>query len=341
MQKTLLVIRCFFFLLCLWGSWLVWYAGGFSEEAGPSRFLFIGSLLGALTILVDILLKGFSLRGLTAVTFGLAMGAFVAYLISASPLFEYGDPEIIFQVRVILFIVTTYLATVMALRGRDEFNLVIPYVRFVPQQTDTPVVVLDTSALIDGRIVGICKAKFLIAELVIPRFVLGELQSIADSNDPHRQERGRKGLQVLNELRKLSHLHITIHESDLVRPNEVDAKLIFVAESLRAKLLTTDYNLAQLAEFHGIDWLNLSKLAKAMQTETLVGDSFTIELVKEGKAPGQAVGYLEDGSMVVVNDSAHYVGKEVNVEIVSVIPSSGGKMIFAERVSESGSTEGN
>lgn len=328
MQKTITVIRCLFFCLSIIGAGLVWLAGNFEGKESLVYYLVFGALMGALTILVDVFLKGFSLRGLTAVTFGLAMGALIAFLISASPLLEYGDEVVIFQVRLGLFIVSMYLGAVIALRGRDEFNLVIPYIKFVPQKIDTPLVVLDTSALIDGRILGVCKSKFLASEFVIPRFVVDELQHIADSQDTVRQEKGRKGLQILNELRKLPHIHITIHESELAKPQEADAKLVFVAQSVKGKLLTTDYNLAKLAEFHNIDWLNLNSLAKALSPNVTVGERFEVELIRSGKESGQAVGYLGDGSMVVVNQAEDMIGQTVNVEVVSVIPSAGGKMVF-------------
>jgi len=331
MQKTIFIIRCLFFLLSVTGAWLLWYAGNFDGTDRLVYYLLFGALIGAFTILVDVFLKGFSLRGLTALTFGLAMGALTAFLMSTSPLFEHGDPSLLFQVRLAMFVICMYLGAVVALRGRDEFNLVIPYVKFIPQKTDTPLVVVDTSALIDGRIVGICKSKFMTSELIVPRFVMTELQYIADSQDPVRQERGRKGLQVLNELRKINHLHISIHESEVVRSQEVDAKLIFVTESLGARLLTTDYNLAKLAEFHGIEWLNLNRLGKAMHPETLVGETFEVELVKTGKEPGQAVGYLEDGSLVVVSDASQMIGQVAHVEVVGIIPSAGGKIVFAKK----------
>ena len=332
MLKTIIIIRFFFITLSIIGAWLIWFAGDYQDSKRLFYHITFGILLGALTVLVDIFLKGFSLRGLTALTFGLAMGSLIAYLLSVSPLFEYGNPEIIYQVRLILFVVCMYLGTVVALRGRDEFNLVIPYVRFIPRKADNPAVVLDTSALIDGRVVGICKAKFLSSELVIPRFVLNELQTIADSADPNRQERGRKGLQVLNELRKLRHLDITIYESELTKSQKVDEKLIFVAESLNAKLLTTDYNLAKLAEFQGIDWLNLTDLAKVMRLEIVAGEQLEVDLVKNGKEPGQAIGFLDDGSMVVVNNAVNDIGHKLQVEVSSVIPSAGGKMIFATKL---------
>lgn len=332
MKKTLFAIRAVFFVLCGAGGWLLCYA---VTEWDSHRLLAttIGLLIGALVILVDIMLKGFSLRGLSAITFGLGIGSLIAYLIGTSPLFARGDQETSYVFQLVLFVVCTYLATVIALRGKDEFNLVIPYVRFVPHEVDVPLVVVDTSVLIDGRIARVCEAGFLNAALVIPRFVLNELQSVADSTDPLKQSRGRRGLDVLNELRRLKHLDIRVPESEVSKRTDVDAKLVFLAQSMRAKLLTTDYNLGKMAEFHGVQWLNLNLLAKSLRPELMVGEPIEVDLVKPGKDEGQAVGYLEDGSMVVINDGRGYLGRRVNAEIISVLPTGGGKMIFARVVS--------
>ena len=329
MNKTLFPIRIVFVVLCALGGWLLCYA---VQEWDNYRMLAtaIGLLIGILVVLVDVLLKGFSLRGMSAVTVGLAVGSLIAYLLSTSPLFQYGDPEIVHLARLAVFIIATYLCTVIALRGKDEFNLIIPYVRFVPQEVDVPLVVVDTSALIDGRIVRLCESGFLSSVLVIPRFVLHELQSVADSNDMKTQARGRRGLETLNSLRKIKNLELRITDSEVSRPGDVDAKLVFLAQSMRAKLLTTDYNLAKMAEFHGVHWLNLSALSRALRPEMVLGEVFEVELVKSGKEPGQAVGYLEDGSMVVVANGHEHIGKRVDAEIISILPSAGGKMVFAK-----------
>jgi uncharacterized protein YacL len=338
MNRTLLPIRFIFVVLCAAGGWLVCYT--IQEwDAFRLRAMLIGLLIGVLVVLVDVLLKGFSLRGLSALTFGLAVGALVAYVISVSPLLEYGDlkygdPQMVYLVRLALFLICSYLGTVIALRGKDEFNLVIPYVRFVPHEVDVPLVVVDTSALIDGRVAKVCEAGFINAALVIPRFVLEELQHVADSTEPLRQARGRRGLEVLNELRRIKNLDLRIHESEVSKRQDVDAKLVFLAQSMRAKLLTTDYNLAKMAEFHGVAWLNLNNLARSLRQEFMVGDTIEIDLVKLGKEEGQAVGFLDDGSMVVVNAARAYVGQRVTAEITSVLPSGGGKMIFARFVGE-------
>jgi len=169
---------------------------------------------------------------------------------------------------------------------------------------------------------------------VIPRFVLDELHAVANSSDPHKQARGRRGIETLNLLRKIKHIDIRTPESDIAKKQDVDAKLVFLAQSMRAKLLTTDFNLAKMAEFHGVQWLNLNVLSKALRPELVLGEWLEVELIKAGKDEGQAVGYLEDGSMVVVNNARTLVGQQVHVEISSVLPSAGGKMIFARLVSE-------
>jgi uncharacterized protein YacL len=286
-------------------------------------------------VLVDVMLKGFSLRGLSALTFGIAVGSIIASLVATSPLLAEGDPEVIFLVRLGLFLICPYLSTVIALRGKDEFNLVIPYVRFVPHEVDVPLVVVDTSVLIDGRIARVCETGFLSAALVIPRFVLNELHVIADSPDPLRQARGRRGLDVLNALRGIKNLDIRIIESEVAKKEDADAKLVFIAQSMRAKLLTTDYNLAKMAEFQGVPWLNLNKLSKSLRPELMIGERMEIELVKPGKEESQAIGYLADGSMVVVTDARQHIGQHVGVEIVSLLPTGAGKMIFARMAADS------
>jgi uncharacterized protein YacL len=331
MYKTIVILRIFFFLICITGSYLVCYSIPDWDQY-RTLAVFIGANIGILVILIDVFLKGFSLRGLTALTFGLFVGWLFALFISSSPLFENGDPQILFLVRLSLFVILMYLGAVIALRGRDEFNLVIPYVRFEPHGVDVPLVVLDTSILIDGRIIRICESKFMGYALVIPRFVLDELQRIADSSDVQRQTKGRKGLEVLNQLRKMKHLDLRIHESDVSKRQNVDAKLVFLAQSMNAKIMTTNFNLAQMAEFHTIDWLNINALAKALNPDFNIGEIFDVELVKEGKEPGQAVGFLNDGSMVVVNDGNNLIGQSVRIEVQSILPSAGGKMVFAKAV---------
>jgi uncharacterized protein YacL len=184
---------------------------------------------------VDILLKGFSLRGLSALTFGIFTGSLIAFMVSASPLLDEGDPQMIYLVRLALFVICSYLGAVIALRGKDEFNLVIPYVRFVPHEVDVPLVVLDTSALIDGRVVRVCEAQFITAVVIIPQFVIEDLHYIADSRDQARQSKGRRRLESLNALRKIPNLDLRIQESEVGKKQSPDEKLIFIAQSMKAE----------------------------------------------------------------------------------------------------------
>jgi uncharacterized protein YacL len=334
LNRTITIIRAFFILLCGVGGAVVPLSiGGWEPWWGLG--VIAGLLAGLLVVLVDVQLRGFSLRGLSALAFGLALGGLVSWLIGASPLFEGGPESILYPGRVILFIVCTYLGAVVALRGKDEFNFVIPYVRFVPHEVDVPLVIIDSSALIDGRIAKICATHFMGAALIIPRFILTDLQRIADSPDPARKARGRRGLDTLNALRAIRNIDLRIHESEVSNRQELESKLVFLAQSMKAKLLTTDYNLARMVEFHGVVWLNLHALAKAVRPELTLGETIEVDLVKPGREEGQAVGYLEDGSMVVVTEARASIGKKVTVEVHSVLPSAGGKMVFAKLQGES------
>ena len=332
MNKTIQIFRTFFMIVSFLGCILLWYSTGGDWPLVP--VVVVGMLIATLVVLTDLLLEGFSLRGLSAITFGLAVGALIAYFLGQSPLFEplEDDPQLsqtLYLSRLALYIISMYLATVIALRGKDEFNLVIPYIRFNPQNVDSPLAVVDTSALIDGRIAAICESKWIGFALVIPRFVLNELHAIADSPDPERKAKGRKGLEVLNRLRKIKHVDIRIHESDVPDAEAVDSKLVFLCVAMKARLFTMDYNLAKMAEFHSVNWLNIASLVKALNQEVSVGTRVTIQLVRPGKDPDQAIGYLPDGSMLVVNNGYSRIGNEVQVEVDSVVPSSGGKMVFA------------
>jgi uncharacterized protein YacL len=328
MNRTIITIRCVFFFVCVLCGYLLAYAIP-EWDAMRLQAMCIAGLLGFLLILVDILLKGFSLRGLSAATFGLFLGWLASALLSHSPLFDMGDPQVLYIFRIGIFLGLSYFGTVLALRGKDEFNIVIPYVRFEPQHVEAPLAVVDASALIDGRIVGICESRFMGYRLVVPSFVVEELHRIADSRDMQKRERGRRGLDTLNKLRAMPYVSISVHDSDVGKNDKSETKLIYVASSLNAKLLTTDYSLAQVAKFHSVEWLNLNSLARCLRTECVIGQHIEVDLVKEGREVGQAVGYLSDGSMVVVIDGAEHIGHQVFAQVQNILPSAGGRMIFA------------
>ncbi len=226
----------------------------------------------------------------------------------------------------------SYLGAVMALRGKDEFNLIIPYVRFKRQDLKDGVVLLDTSAIIDGRIGDIFKTGFLGGRMVVPRFVLHELQRLADSDDDTKRSRGRRGLELLKAMQKDTAADVRVHEDDLNGNEAVDLKLVKLAKLMEARIATTDFNLSRMASLQGIEMLNINDLVNAAKPMVFAGEQLEIKLLKEGKDAHQAIGYLEDGTMVVVIDGKNHIGQTVHVTITSALQTQAGRMIFAKLV---------
>jgi uncharacterized protein YacL len=328
---TLLTLRMLFLLLCVLGSWSI---GQLQEQwsSHPVAAVLVGLVGGLAVIGVDRLLKGFSLRGLSAASFGLFIGFVISYFIGNSVLFVFIDPESKLVAQIIMYVIFAYLGMVIALRGSDEFNLVIPYIKFRREDKPERLVLLDTNIIIDGRILEVCATGFLNAVLVVPRFVLQELQYIADAPDERRRARGRRGIEVLKSLQNNPHVEVKIHEEDVPANGEVDDKLVYLARALRAEILTNDYNLNRIAELQRVKVLNLHELAKALRPVVLPGEKLAVKLVKEGREADQAVAYLDDGTMIVVNRARRLVGQELEVVIDSVLQTSAGRMAFAEVV---------
>jgi uncharacterized protein YacL len=189
---------------------------------------------------------------------------------------------------------------------------------------------LDTSVIIDGRIADICETGFIQGTLVVPRFVLDELQHIADSADMLRRRRGRRGLDVLNRLQKGGRTTLDVSERDYVAVAEVDAKLVRLAQELDCPILTNDYNLNRIAEIQDVGVLNINELANAVKSVVLPGELISVTIIQEGKEAGQGVGYLDDGTMVVVEEARHAIGSTRHVHVVRVLQTVAGKMIFAQ-----------
>ncbi len=189
---------------------------------------------------------------------------------------------------------------------------------------------LDTSAVIDGRVADLIEAKFLEGIIVVPRFVLKELQQIADSGDTVKRARGRRGLEMLNRIQRNTRNEVKIHDGDFPDEKEVDAKLIRLARNLNAKLFTNDYNLGKVAELQNVNYVNLHELAKSMRTVLLPGEMLSLRIVREGKDKGQGVGYLPDGTMVVVNQAQSAVGQQVEAQVQSTLQTGAGIIVFAE-----------
>jgi uncharacterized protein YacL len=194
------------------------------------------------------------------------------------------------------------------------------------------VILVDSSVIIDGRIEDIAQTGFIQNQLLVPRFVLNEVQHIADSADDHRRNRGRRGLEVLNRLRKNAVVPVRITDMDVEEAREVDDKLIVLAQQLRCPVLTNDYNMNRVAEIQGVQVLNINELANAVKAIYLPGETFEVHILQEGREVGQGVGYLEDGTMVVIQDGLRYLGQERTVEVTRAIQTAAGRMIFARPV---------
>src|SRR5437899_228925 len=315
---ALWVIRILFLWLCTVGGFELsqvheqWVAARFGGLIG----MVIGFGFGWVMIAIDEMLKGFSLRAFSATTFGLLLGTVVALLIDRSGLFEKVDETTRWLVRLGLFLSFGYIGIVLAMRSnKEDFSLIIPYVRFAKQNKPDNLLLLDTSVVIDGRIADLIEANFVEGLIVVPRFVLKELQQIADSHDPLKRARGRRGLDALNRIQRNTRNEVKIHDGDFPEEPEVDAKLVRLARNLRAKLYTNDYNLGKIAELQSVNYVNLHDLAKSMRTSLLPGEVVSLRIVREGKDKGQGVGYLPDGTMVVVNHAQPCVGQQVDAEV--------------------------
>ena len=295
--------------------------------------LALGIVVGLVIVLIDRLLKGFSLRAFSSATFGLLLGLLFARLLIATDVLHYQPPTTQWAVSLVVYSMFAYLGMMLAMRSnRDEFSLIIPYVRFTRETTQHEPLVIDTNVIIDGRIADLCATGFLSRSLIVPRFVLGELQTLADSRDPMKRERGRRGLDILNQLQRSDDVDLSIHEStgDTDDSGGVDARLVRAAKILQARLLTNDNALCQVARLQQVPALNLNDLSRALRPVVVVGDEIELSLVKEGREQHQAVGYLGDGTMIVVNHARPHLGKTATVVVSSALQTTAGRLIFAE-----------
>ena len=291
----------------------------------------IGAGAGAVLVLIEAAIHRIgrvSVRGFSSAVFGLLFGLIMAKLVSDAigliP-FSMGTIAII---RVVLTWAFCYLGMTMALRGRDEFSVIIPYVRLSRRDRGEEAYLIDTSAIIDGRLLDLCKTRFIEGRLIVPRFVLKELQTVADSTDPIKRSRGRRGLEVLNQLRQLPTIDVRIHEEELPGIAETDAKLVKLAQVLGTQVVTNDYNLNRIAEFQDVRVLNVNELSQALRPVVLPGESLEVKPLKEGKEHNQAVAYLDDGTMVVVENGRSLIGQSVKGIVTSVLQTAAGRMVF-------------
>ncbi len=295
----------------------------------------IGGAFGLLMVLVDRLLKGVSLRAFSSASVGLGLGFIVSYLFQASGIMRYQSEEIQYTAGLILYAIFGYIGMMLAIRSnRDEFSLIIPYVRFSRQSVQDSPMLLDTNILIDGRLKAVVETGFLSTAFIVPSFVLEELQNMADSKDWQLREKGRRGLDYLADLRKTETLEITIYDAASEQHGSVDQRLIMAATMLQARLLTNDGPLCKVARLKGVPAINLNELNAALDFQAQTGDRVQVPLIKQGKDADQAVGYLQNGSMIVVNQAAHLIGNNVDVTIISTVATGSGRLFFAELVKD-------
>src|SRR3984957_8360037 len=332
-MTPLWAIRILFLGLCMTAGFAISQVSPQFVDFSHSSLIgmVIGFGFGGLLIAVDEMLKSFSLRAFSAITFGLLLGTAVAMLIANSGLFQNADDQQRWLIRLGLFLSFSYIGIVLAMRSnKEDFSLIIPYVRFSPQNKPDNLLLLDTSVIIDGRIADLIEMKFLEGLIVVPRFVLKELQQVADSTDAIKRARGRRGLEMLNRIQHNTNIEVRIHDGDFPEEKEVDSKLVRLARNLNAKLFTNDYNLAKVAELQKVSYLNLHEVAKCLKVILLPGEILRLKIVREGKDKGQGIGYLPDGTMVVIINGQSHIGQQVEAEVQSLLQTGAGIIVFAE-----------
>jgi len=243
---------------------------------------------------------------------------------------ESRDHPFVSAVKVGIGIICCYLAVSFILQTKDDVRFVIPYVEFAKQAKGTRPLILDTSVIIDGRINDIAETGLIDAPVIVPRFVLAELQTIADSGDKLKRNRGRRGMDMLNKLQSCEKCETLIQEvrADASDPTSVDERLVDLAAKVNGRLVTNDYNLNKMAQLRGVQVININELAGAMRPVYLHGEHLTLRIIKPGESLGQGVGYLEDGTMVVVEGGREHIGKTVDIEVTNVLQTAAGRMIF-------------
>ena len=318
-SKSVVLARVFFVLIAtLIGCWI-----GLARERTIeySMIAFISSLI---FVLFEYSTNIISSKKILMAAIGLFCGLAVSFLIYPT------IPEGIMSqmhARIVCNLLFGYFGIVLALKHEERFTL--SRLRFIITNPTGAESILDTNVIIDGRIIDIYQTNYLRGPLIVPNFVLDELQLIADSRDPQKRSRGRRGLENLERLKK-ANAQLQIYEKDFDNIKDVDHKLIQLAKEINGSILTNDYNLNKVASLHQIQVLNINDLAQAIRPAVLIGDAVRIRIIREGKEEKQGVGYLEDGTMVVVDEGRAHIGNSVDVVVTSVLQTSAGRMVFAK-----------
>lgn len=332
---ALIILRCLF-LLCAGGVSAIINKSLEDTNEGVPYAVFFGFLSLAIGIVVaDIYAPRKRIDTISSIYFGVLIGMLLAYVmwIALDPLLGrsvYGQ-----AVQMILALILCYVCTSVLLQTKDDFRFLIPYVEFVREVKGFKPLVLDTSVVIDGRIADLVDTGVFDNQLIMPRFALLELQAIADSSDKMRRTRGRRGLDVLNRMRSDDNIDLIIFDRELpeLAGQTVDLKLVLLAKHLEGKVVTGDFNLNKVAKLHNVDVINLNEISNALRPVYLPDESFRLRVIKPGEGPEQGVGYLDDGTMVVVEGGRNRIGQELDVRVTSTLQTNAGKMIFT-RVAE-------
>ncbi|MGQ9574888.1 MAG: PIN/TRAM domain-containing protein [Thermoguttaceae bacterium] len=336
----LLILRATFLMVSIGLGAFIITSGILPESTWVPWLVFLGILLlAAGVIALDMAVRRKQLDTISAVYFGLIVGFFLTYVakLALTPLF---GPTIIAdeQLRrtlqdvtvLILGAVICYVCISLLMQTKNDFRFIIPYVEFSKEVKGRRPFILDTSVVIDGRIADVVEANIFDSQLIMPRFVITELQAIADSSDRLRRSRGRRGLDILNKLRANPHVDLEIYDRELPEfaGQTVDLKLVALAKHLEGKLVTNDYNLNKVARLHGVGVINLNDLANALKPVFLPGERLDVRVIKPGEEPGQGVGYLDDGTMVVVEGGRDHLNEVVTIAVTSMLQTSAGRMVF-------------
>jgi len=329
-----LTILRFIFVLCAGGvSWII-NSSPVTEGSPAIPFLAIGGIMAiALAIVfVDIYVPQKRIATISSIYFGVLIGFLLAYVlwVAIDPLLDVpynGRPG-----QLMLALVLCYICTSVLLQTKDDFRFLIPYVEFVREVKGFKPLILDTSVVIDGRIADLVATGVFDNQLIIPRFALSELQAIADSSDKLRRTRGRRGLDVLNRMRADDGIDLVIFDRELpeLAGQTVDLKLVLLAKHLEGKVVTGDYNLNKVAKLHNVPVINLNEISNSLRPVYLPDEIFRTKVIKTGEGPEQGIGYLDDGTMVVIEGARNRVGQELDVRVTSTLQTNAGKMIFAK-----------
>jgi uncharacterized protein YacL len=316
-------LRTLFVLICCTAGYFT------ANPLHPFQGIIIGFTLSMLAFALEFIIRKVAIRDLLASLVGLFFGLFVSALIFAPLAYfmEAGPGKGLIVTG--LFLVVPYLGIILAIKKKDE--LFLWRSRMNPPGSDaaTPKI-LDTSVIVDGRIADIAQTRFLDGPLLLPRFVLAELQQIADSDEPMKRTRGRRGLEILEAMQKAD-VPLRVTDEDYPAHEGVDDKLVAMAKELKARLLTTDFNLNKVAELQGVEVLNVNDLANAVKAVVVPGEEMDLKVLREGKEKDQGLAYLDDGTMVVVENGNTFINQKIHVTITSVLQTAAGRMIFAKR----------